>query len=189
VVAVRQRERVGLGLGCRIVLHDGDLPSRGRADTDPLATRPALSSVLRGGIARERHAGTDGDVTFRVLDVRPIASYSTYSGAHRPAAGAAFFQVRTQVANDGTKAADPFCGSNGVRIVDSKDREFKPSSDSITIDGNETSSDGERPGFRNTETLVFEVPAGAVPASVELWNKDDGDDYFGDATSVRVNLG
>jgi hypothetical protein len=151
-------------------------------DAEEATDHSGTTEVELGAVA------TDGDVNFRVLNVQRIDAYTTYSGPHHPAKGAAFFQVRTQLANDGKEAADPFCGSNGIRLVDSDDREFKPSDDSITIDGNETCSDGVRPGFRNVETLVFELPIGAKPAAVELWSKDDGDDYFGDVTRVRVNL-
>jgi hypothetical protein len=141
-----------------------------------------VTEVAKGAV------GKDGDLAFRVLDVRPIRSFSTYFDTYRPKSGAVFFQVQAQVANNGTAAADPFCGGNGVLLVDVKDREYEPQRDAIGIDGNVTCGDGIRPGFRNTEKLVFELPAGSVPAAVELWNRDDGKDYFGEATRVRANL-
>jgi hypothetical protein len=166
-------------------------------ELDAAARVDAASETISGDVeeATDRSGTTeselgrvesDGDLDFRVLDVRRVGAFTTYAGPQEPKAGAVFFQVRTQLANGGTKAADPFCGSNGIRLVDAQDREFEALSESITIDGNETCSDGVRPGFKNVETLVFELPVGAKPAAVELWNKDDGEDYFGDVTRIRV---
>lgn len=149
-------------------------------DVEEATDRSGTTETTLGRVA------SDGDLDFRVLDVRRVGAFTTYAGPQEPKAGGAFFQVRTQLANGGTAAVDPFCGSNGIRLVDTQDREFEPLSDSITIDGNETCSDGVRPGFKNVETLIFELPVGAKPAAVELWNKDDGEDYFGDVTRISV---
>jgi hypothetical protein len=142
-----------------------------------------MTEVRRGAV------GTDGSLAFRVVEVRPTPSFTTYSGTRRPRSGARFYEVHVEVRNDGTAKADPFCGGTGATMLDEDDREYVQVPDAISLQGNQTCLNGVAPGFKNLERLIFELPASAAPAALVLYDKEDGKDFFGDESSLLVDLG
>lgn len=142
-----------------------------------------VTTVRRGAY------GTDGSLAFKVVGVRPIPSFSTYSGTSRPKPGGRFYEARVVLRNDGKEKADPFCGGTGANLLDGDDRQFTQVTNAISLRGNATCMSGVAPGFSNVERLIFELPANATPSSLVLWDKEDGKDFFGNESSLRFELG
>ena len=155
----------------------------GTEDGDEAEASENITTIKRGAV------GTDGSLAFRVVDLGPVGSFTTYAGTRRPKAGARFYQAHVEVRNDGKEKADPFCGGTGATLLDGDDRQYTQVPDAISLQGNQTCLNGVAPGFKNIERLIFELPASATPASLVLYDKEDGKDFFGDESSLRVELG
>jgi hypothetical protein len=130
--------------------------------------------------------GIDGGLAFRVTSIREVASVPqdefTEPNPARPVAGAKFVTATVTVINNGQTGAGPFCGGGDAVLIDDRDRNFEPVGDvQISIPGNNICGDDIQPGFKDTYTLVFQVPKAAKIVGVAVWNSDDEDDFSGDS--------
>lgn len=142
-------------------------------------------------------AGTDGSLSFtltgtRIADSVPRKKYEGPPLGARQ--GAKLVVADIEFLNDGQESVDIHCAFDlGSALHDAQDRQFDHVESLYEIEGNTDCNEYIQPGFRSTETIVFEIPADAEPAVVRLWDPNEGggafgDDAFGEQTSVVYDI-
>ena len=154
----------------------------GTPDVPP--PEPKITTVDMGEKA------VDGNVEFQVRRIRSAESVPRRAdrGGDLLAAGQnrKFFVADVRVANKGSTAEDPFCGSGGSALHVAAGEDVEPIEDLYQLEGNETMcSGGLQPGATATVKLVFRVPAGDEAQRLDVWNGDEEGDILG-RTRIRV---
>lgn len=152
-------------------------------DAEPTTEADSSTGITDRTVGQQ---GTDGSLSFKVESIQPVDSIpQEFGDPIVPGAGAKLIAVKVTYRNDGRTKADPFCGGQGIVLIDNQDRNFEfDSFAAISIPGNQI-CEGAQPGFRSTETVPFRIPAGAKVAAVGVWDSADENDYDGDKTWVR----
>jgi Domain of unknown function (DUF4352) len=139
--------------------------------------------------------GEDAGLKFKLNDVEEVNSLPVeqdYFGAPaslRPSHGGELLAASIVFSNDGKGSVDICCAFDlGARLIDSENREYDPIEDLYLVEGNTDCNERIQPGFKTTETVVFEVPKSSDPVAIEFWNPNDGQDYFGEETAVAFAI-
>jgi hypothetical protein len=155
------------------------------------ATIPEPSPSLASGSLSVGETGEDAGLKFKLTEVDEVDSLPVkddYFGAPSslsPKHGGKLIAAAFAFTNDGTKSVDIWCAFDlGARLIDNQNRQYDPVDDLYLVQGNTDCNEQIQPGFKTTETVVFEVPKSSGPVEIEFWNPNDGQDYFGEATAV-----
>ncbi|WP_228002112.1 DUF4352 domain-containing protein [Nocardia australiensis] len=150
----------GLGGGCvALVANSGDEPTVVASG----AAAPTPNS--RNAIAPAGTEVRDGKFAFIVTSIdAPVPTVGTNQYMQQTAQGE-YVQIHVTVTNIGTEARSFYGGSQ--KLTDEQGREFGNDS-GAEMNVNPHLSTDINPGNQIDAILVFDVPAGAVPASLEL---------------------
>ncbi|MDP9235464.1 MAG: DUF4352 domain-containing protein [Actinomycetota bacterium] len=155
-------------------------------ETTPPVPQPTGDNRLAIG-----RAGEDAGLVFKLVSVKEVASQQLkdYYGTPptlTPKKGAKLIAASFLFLNDGKQSVDIWCAFDlGSRLIDSEQRQYDPVDQLYLLAGNTDCNEAIQPGFRTSETVVFEVPRDSKPSEVDFWNPNDGTDYFGEATQVE----
>ncbi len=125
----------------------------------------------------------DDGVLFEVTSLQVVDSIALdefTGGSITPAEGAQLVQADVTWENDTSAPIDPFCGGGSAALLDTEDRNFDATEDTIDIAGNETCGDEVQPGFKQDITLAFQLPDDAEIGGLALWNGSDDIDIGGE---------
>ncbi|WP_232839745.1 MULTISPECIES: DUF4352 domain-containing protein [Nocardia] len=143
------------------------------SDTDETST-----SNRNGDIAAIGSAVRDGKFEFQVTSVE--APVSTLGSGYREAtAMGEFIVIRLDVTNTGNEPRS-YIDSN-QKLFDAQGREFANDSSAVRAVNSEDWKPDLNPGFKIQVALVFDVPIGTVPTSLELH-----DSMFSGGTKVAL---
>jgi hypothetical protein len=115
--------------------------------------------------------------SLEVVDSIALGEFT--GGSITPAEGAQLVQAEVTWENDTSAPIDPFCGGGSATLLDTEDRNFDPTDDTIDIAGNETCGEAVQPGFKQDITLAFQLPDEAEIGGLALWNASDDVDIGG----------
>lgn len=125
----------------------------------------------------------DDGVIFEVNSLEVVDSIALdefIGGSITPAEGAQLVQADVTWENDTSTPIDPFCGGGSAALLDTEERNFDATEDTIDIAGNETCGDEVQPGFKQDITLAFQLPDDADIGGLALWNSSDDIDIAGE---------
>lgn len=125
----------------------------------------------------------DEDVTFKVnsLDVVssvPVGEFE--DGPITPRSGAKIIRAVVTWKNNTGAPVDLFCGGGGARLLDQVDNNYDPMDNYTSLAGNDICGDDVGPGFKRTDTLLFEIPADQKTQGIALWNTASDEDSGGE---------
>jgi hypothetical protein len=151
------------------------------AESDDAPTATATVAIGKPAV--------DDDITFKVqsLDVVSASSIavSDFSDPIKSRAGAKIVKAVITWKNNMSTPTDIFCGGGSAVLVDRDGNNYNPMDHLTDLAGNDICGDEVGPGFRRTDTLLFELPSKALTGSIALWNGSAEDDSQGD-TYVSV---
>ncbi len=125
----------------------------------------------------------DDGVIFEVTSLEVVESIvldEFIGGSITPTEGAQLVQADVTWQNDTSTSIDPFCGGGSAALIDTDDRNFDPTDDTVDIAGNETCGEEVQPGFKQDLKLAFQLPDDAEMGGLALWNSSDDLDIGGE---------
>lgn len=125
----------------------------------------------------------DDDITFKVnsLDVVssvPVGEFE--DGPITPRSGAKLIRAVVTWKNNTGAPTDIFCGGGGARLLDQVDNNYDPMDNYTSLAGNEICGDDVGPGFKRTDTLLFEIPEDQKTQGLAVWNASSDEDSGGE---------
>ncbi|MEV7364265.1 DUF4352 domain-containing protein [Streptomyces sp. NPDC091299] len=106
----------------------------------------------------------DGKLDVTVMKVVDNAKGGEFS---EPTAGTRFYGVQFQLVNTGSKAYSD-SPANGAQIADSQGQQFQPTFADITAGPSMSADVRLKPGAKALGWIVFEIPKGVKPATVQF---------------------
>lgn len=178
-----------VALGAIIDATGGDERS-GRTYTSSIPTadpKLELTRLDRG----ER--GVDGDFAFRLVSIRAADSVRLRAYADEepnelaPPEGRRFIIAAVETTNRSDRSGAPFCGSNGARLLSRAGRGVELIDRVYTVEGNDAMCSRDLTPEGTAEfQLVFSVPRGTRPKSLDVWDSRDRNDISGRADRLRI---
>jgi len=132
----------------------------------PAPAAPTSQAPSRGkNVAAPGSAVRDGKFEFQVTSVEtPVTALG--SGYRAVTAKGEFIVIRMDITNTGNKPQSYF--DSNQTLIDEQGREFANDSSAVRALGSEDWESDLNPGFKIQVALVFDVPAGTVPTTLEL---------------------
>jgi hypothetical protein len=173
---------------CETVLSDNgedprqvaaDLKRQEQADLDSIDDTTTAEPVPQDTEVSVGDSADDDGITFRVraINTAPDGLPKVDGGTVRARRGEQLIVVTLSFENGTNKPIDLGCsifaGSDGIRLLDTSDREFTPDDSGFEIAGNEDAcGDGIQPGLRGKALVPFRIPVDAELGGVRVWNPD-----------------
>lgn len=165
---------------------DNDLESSPSGDEDTTEPDEADGRDTAETNVRVGDAAADDDVTFKVTSLQTVQSIPVdeYSDPIVRKPGTKLIRADITWKNNTNAPLDIFCGQEPAILLDQDQRNFQPRDVTLDIAGNETCGDELQPGFKQSVTLAFQIPADSKTLGLILWNKDAEDDFDGSSSSI-----
>lgn len=182
---------MGVGIlflgGCIAIIGTAANDTSKTATTNPAAAAPqgggapAATAAPKAKGSNVAPAGSevrDGKFAFAVTAVDPPTP-AVGSGFWAAKAKGEFIVVHVDITNVGNEPRSYF--DDNQKLYDDQNRQFANNSSAARGLGSETYASDLNPGFKISVAIVFDVPAGTVPAMLELH-----DSMFSGGTKVAL---